>query len=68
MKLKYILKGSHYKKQYTGFEQGKYALTSIQEIDTNYIAHALQSFILEEGMRYVLAQELVRRCKINDFV
>jgi hypothetical protein len=68
MKLNFSFKRKVDKIEYKAFTKGKYAGVPIPELDTHYIAHSLEEFILEDGMRAVLAKELVKRCKIEKFV
>jgi len=68
MKLKYIFKKKRYEREFTCFNHGKYAQVPINELETLYIAHALENFLLEEGMRYVLTKELIKRCKIKEYI
>lgn len=68
MKLTLFLNRNKYAKQYTHLGKGKYSNTRIEHLDTQYISYALETFNLDEGMRFVLAQELNKRCNLKDYI
>jgi len=68
MKIKHYLNRNKYIQQNVTLGKGKYANSSIAELDTQYISYALETFNLDDGMRYVLAQELDKRCNLKQFI
>jgi hypothetical protein len=68
MKLKHFIKRKVYTRDNSSLDKGKYAGVLVKDLDTQYIAYALEGFFLSDGMRYVLSQELVSRCKMQGFI
>lgn len=68
MKIKHYLNRNKYIQQNVTLGKGKYAKTPIEELDTQYISYALETFNIDDGMRYVLVQELNKRCNLKDFI
>lgn len=68
MKLKHRINKKQYIKDNQHLNRGKYANQPIELLETSYIAHALETFILEDGLRFALTHELNKRCNLKDFL
>jgi hypothetical protein len=68
MKIIHRINKKKYLKNNKHLNRGKYANQPIELLETSYIAHALESFILDDGLRFALIQELNNRCNLKDFL
>ena len=68
MKFSIYINRKRYEQEYQSLPKGKYSKTPVNELDTQYLSYALETFNLEEGMRYVLANELNKRLNLKDYI